>query len=38
LFKEVIPLEHPRLIMQYKHAEKQSYIEKYLMLLQQAVK
>lgn len=38
LFKEVIPLEHPRFIMQYKHAEKQSYIEKYLMLLQKAVK
>lgn len=36
-FKKIIPLEHPRFIMQYKHNEKQIYIEKYLMLLQQVV-
>ena len=29
-FKEVIPLEHPRFIMQYKSKTKQFYIDKYL--------
>lgn len=29
-FKEIIPLEHPRFIMQYKSKEKQDYIDKYL--------
>jgi hypothetical protein len=29
-FKEIIPLEHPRFIMQYKNKEKDSYIKQYL--------
>lgn len=29
-FKEIIPLEHPRFIMQYKSKSKQLYIDKYL--------
>lgn len=29
-FKKIIPLEHPRFIMQYKNKEKQYYIDKYL--------
>ena len=33
-FDELIPLEHPRYIMQYKLKRKQEYIEKYLQILQ----
>ncbi len=29
-FKKIIPLEHPRFIMQYKNRSKQFYIDKYL--------
>lgn len=29
-FKTIIPLEHPRYIMQYKHKSKEEYIEKFL--------
>ena len=29
LFKEIIPLEHPRYIMQYKQKQKSQYINKY---------
>ena len=29
-FKKIVGLEHPRFIMQYKAAQKQSYIDKYL--------
>jgi len=29
-FKQIVPLEHPRYIMQYKSRELESYIEKYL--------
>ena len=29
-FKKLIPLEHPRYIMQYKSAQKQFYIDKYI--------
>ncbi len=29
-FKKIIPLEHPRFIMQYKNKSKQFYIDKYL--------
>lgn len=29
LFKTIVPLEHPRYIMQYKLREKQNYIEKF---------
>ncbi|HEY2347363.1 MAG TPA: uracil-DNA glycosylase family protein [Puia sp.] len=29
-FGKIVPLEHPRYIMQYKHAEKHRYIDKYL--------
>lgn len=32
-FKTIVPLEHPRYIMQYKLKQKQTYIEKYLELL-----
>ena len=34
LFGEIIPLEHPRFIMQYRRKKLQSYIMKYLELLQ----
>lgn len=34
-FTEIIPLEHPRFIMQYKSATKQFYIDKYVSLLHQ---
>jgi hypothetical protein len=37
LFKKVLPLEHPRFVMQYKQKEKQAYIDKYLDVLQQAL-
>lgn len=30
LFKEIIPLEHPRFIMQYRSKYKQDYIDKYI--------
>lgn len=33
LFKEIIPLEHPRYIMQYKRRDKEKYIAKYLQFL-----
>jgi hypothetical protein len=33
LFDEIVPLEHPRFIMQYKLKQKQVYIEKYLNVL-----
>jgi hypothetical protein len=29
-FREIVPLEHPRFIMQYRSKQKQFYIEKYL--------
>ncbi len=29
-FKKIVPLEHPRFIMQYKNASKQHYIDKYI--------
>lgn len=32
-FREIIPLEHPRFIMQYKSAAKSLYIEKYIRAL-----
>ena len=32
-FKTIIPLEHPRYIMQYKLKQQQEYIDKYLQLL-----
>ncbi|MFC4870388.1 uracil-DNA glycosylase family protein [Negadavirga shengliensis] len=32
-FNEIIPLEHPRYIMQYRSKEKQQYIRKYLEVL-----
>ncbi len=35
-FKKVIPLEHPRFIMQYKAKSKQIYIDKYLNAFAQA--
>ncbi|PZR27734.1 MAG: DUF4918 domain-containing protein [Citrobacter freundii] len=35
-FKEIIPLEHPRFIMQYKSSAKQFYIDKYVRLLNEA--
>lgn len=33
LFDELIPLEHPRFIQQYKSKEKQLYIDKYILTL-----
>lgn len=33
IFNEIIPLEHPRYIMQYRSKEKQLYIDKYLSIL-----
>jgi hypothetical protein len=33
-FKEIVPLEHPRFIMQYKSREKNSYIKRYIEKLQ----
>jgi hypothetical protein len=30
LFEKIVPLEHPRYIMQYKTKQKQKYIEKYI--------
>ncbi|MFP2996985.1 uracil-DNA glycosylase family protein [Spongiivirga sp. MCCC 1A20706] len=32
-FKEVIPIEHPRYVMQYKMKQKERYIEKYISAL-----
>jgi len=32
-FNDVIPLEHPRYVMQYKTKQKESYINKYIKLL-----
>ena len=34
-FKQIIALEHPRYIMQYKSKTKQVYIDKYLQAFQQ---
>lgn len=36
LFGEVIPLEHPRYVMQYKSKNKQFYIEKYISAFSEA--
>lgn len=36
-FSEIIPLEHPRYIMQYKSKEKNFYIQKYIAALHQAI-
>ncbi len=33
-FEQLIPLEHPRYVMQYKSGKKQFYIDKYLQTLQ----
>lgn len=35
-FNQVIPLEHPRYVMQYKSKHKQQYIDKYLQALNEA--
>jgi len=32
VFKEIIPLEHPRFIMQYKSKHKEEYIDKFVIL------
>jgi hypothetical protein len=37
LFDTIIPLEHPRFIMQYKAKDKASYIEKYVSALREAL-
>ena len=34
LFKKIIPLPHPRFIMQYRRKNKQAYLEEYLSVLQ----
>jgi hypothetical protein len=36
-FQRIIPLEHPRFIMQYKNADKERYIDKYLDAFKQAL-
>jgi Domain of unknown function (DUF4918) len=36
-FKKIIALEHPRFIMQYKSADKQFYIDKYITILTTAL-
>ncbi len=35
-FKKIIPLEHPRYIMQYKFNSRQQYVEKYLKAFEEA--
>ncbi|MBK8698885.1 MAG: DUF4918 family protein [Saprospiraceae bacterium] len=37
-FNEIIPLEHPRYIMQYKRKSKQQYIDQFCLLLFKAIK
>lgn len=37
LFKEIVPLEHPRFIMQYKSKSKDQYIAKYMDAFQNAI-
>lgn len=34
-FGEIVPLEHPRYIMQYKNAEKDKYVKKYVSILRE---
>ena len=34
-FEEIVPLEHPRYVMQYKSKSKQEYISKYIKLLRE---
>ena len=36
-FKKIVPLEHPRFIMQYKSKSKQQYIDKYIAAFKMAV-
>jgi len=36
-FKEIIPLEHPRFIMQYKSKSKESYVDKYVKAFHEAI-
>lgn len=38
LYKEVIPLEHPRFVMQYKAKTKQLYIDKFVLAFKEASK
>jgi len=35
-FKQVIPLEHPRYIMQYRLKQKEEYIQKFIRLFRQS--
>lgn len=35
-FQKIVPLEHPRYVMQYQVKRKQEYVDKYLMALSQA--
>jgi len=37
LFGKIIPLEHPRYVMQYKNRSKQSYIDKYITALSEGI-
>ena len=37
-FKQIIPLSHPRFIMQYKLKQKQFYIDKYVTAFRQVIK
>ncbi len=36
-FQKIVPLEHPRFVMQYQVKRKQEYIDKYLLALNQAL-
>ncbi len=36
-FKKIVPLEHPRFVMQYQLKRKQEYVDKYLLALSQTV-
>lgn len=36
-FKKIVPLEHPRYIMQYHRSDKEHYVDKYLDVLRREV-
>ena len=36
-FKKIVPLEHPRYVMQYQLKRKQKYVNKYLLTLNRAL-
>jgi len=36
-FERILPLEHPRFIMQYRRKQQQAFVEKYLATLSEAM-